>query len=64
MAKLIFISLMVVFAASFPRISGATNYSEHRKFGLSPLPERAPIARRGNLKKQRHDNWSHSWHHD
>jgi hypothetical protein len=62
MAKPTFISLMVVFAASFPR--SATNYSEHRKFDLSPPPERVPIARRGNLKRQRHDNWCHSWHHD
>lgn len=64
MAKLTFISLIVVFATSLPRISGATNYSEHRKFDFSFPPERVPIARRGNLKKQRHDNWYHSWHHD
>jgi hypothetical protein len=68
MSKLTRVLLMAVFAVSFPRTSGATNYHEYKKFNLSGLTEREPIRCHANLKERRNhhhcDKWWEFLHHD
>ena len=43
MSKLALALLLVAFAVSFPRMSGATNYHEYKKFDLSGPTEKVPV---------------------
>jgi hypothetical protein len=43
--------LTALAVAGFPRLSGATNYHEYKKFDLSGSTERAPSRCHANLKE-------------
>ena len=53
MSKLTIALLLVVFAVSFPRHCGATNYHEYRKFDPPVSSERVPSKCHANLKEPR-----------
>ena len=61
-------ALLLAFAVSLPRTSGATNYHEYKKFDLSGPTERVPHRCHANLKEHRNhyycDRWWEFWPHN
>jgi hypothetical protein len=60
--------LLVALAMSLPRVSGATNYHEYKKFNLAGPTERVPSRCHANVKEYRNyyycDKWWEFLHHD
>ena len=61
--------LTALAVAGFPRLSGATNYHEYKKFDVSDSTERVPSRCQGVLKEHRDyhyhcDKWREFLHHD
>jgi hypothetical protein len=54
--------LTTIAVAGFPRIGGATNYHEYKKFDVSSPTERAPSRCHAQLKHHRNYHYDcHKW---